>query len=123
MKRNNNWQDQLRGLEAFVDENIKSTVAYPHPDDLFDAVQEGHFELSARKSKSGHPEVWSTEEEEEEVRKQNPYRVSTRRVYKVTKESAQRKKPRITHTKRSTAFKHVNVKRKRKNPKEDETLI
>jgi hypothetical protein len=44
--------------------------------------------------------------------KQNPapeyFRVSTRRVYEVSEDSAQRKKPRATYTKRSTALKHVN---------------
>jgi len=55
--------------------------------------------------------------------KQNPYRVSTRRVYEASGKSAQREKPRPTYKERSTALKHVNVKRKRKNPNEDETLI
>jgi len=54
-------QPNLKNLEQFVHRHIRDDVAEPHPDELFDAAMEGHFELPGSKSKSGNPVVWSGE--------------------------------------------------------------
>jgi hypothetical protein len=52
------FDSEKKDLQNFIEENLKDGVAVPHPDDLFDAVENGHYEISRFRTKSGNPEVW-----------------------------------------------------------------
>jgi|TARA_R110002020_G_C15707150_1_gene721552 hypothetical protein len=52
------FDSEKEDLQNFIEENLKDGAAVPHPDDLFDAVEGGHYELSRFRTKSGNPEIW-----------------------------------------------------------------
>jgi hypothetical protein len=49
------FDSEQEDLQNFIEENLKDGAAIPHLNDLFNAVINGHYEISRLKTKSGNP--------------------------------------------------------------------